>query len=360
MDKNIKSIIEGLFNDLYDIDQENNATEEIMDNINEPIIKKTLQILKLKNQKDLRALKIDDINLLPDNSINVTSGLYGKKDYVIINNLNKFLNNLFKIFKFQDETLNLNFLDVSGLTTFKGLFQQVIYPNLKIDISRWNTKNVTDLSNCFAQCYLNECDISNWDVSNVKYLNYTFYESYIHCDLSKWKFTKLEEAQHTFDSVKEINFDFSKWNTSTVLDMSYLFANINFKNKLINIKPEYIENLDVSNCKYFNYMFDHYNGPNLNLNNWIFKNTYKIFKNIFQAKSINSIIDISNWINKLSINEILNYDNFIKHQLNPLILNKIISSDVSIDQLLLLTKQKYFRDALANYKIKFEKIEDNK
>lgn len=358
MNKNIKLIIENLFDDVYA--EEQDTTMKVMDEINEPIIQQTLQKLKLRSQKELKTIKIEDLDLLPDSCLDVTSGLFGKKQDVIVKNFSIFLKNLFKVFQYENGTLNLNFLDVSNLTSFHSLFKNIVNPNpdLKIDISRWDTKNVTDLSECFSNSYLNY-DISNWDVSNVEYLNYTFQEAYINCDLSNWKFTKLKEMICTFDSVKEINFDFSKWNTSTVLDMSELFANINFKNKLINIKPEYIENLDVSNCESFDYMFDHYNGSNLNLNNWIFKNTSKNFEHMFQAKSINSIIDMSNWINKLSFDEILDSDSVIKQQLYPLILNELSLKDLSIDQLLLLSKQKFFRDALKNYKIKLEKIEDN-
>ena len=323
MNKNIKLIIENLFDDVYA--EEQDTTMKVMDEINEPIIQQTLQKLKLRSQKELKTIKIEDLDLLPDRCLDVTSGLFGKKQDTIVKNFSIFLKNLFKVFQYENATLNLNFLDVSGLTTFNSLFKNVT--DLKIDISRWDTKNVTDLSDCFRNSYLNY-DISNWDVSNVEYLNYTFQNAYINCDLSNWKFTKLKEMICTFDNVKEINFDFSKWNTSTVLDMSYLFANINFKNKLINIKPEYIENLDVSNCKHFDYMFDHYNGPNLNLNNWIFKNTSKIFENMFQAKSSKSIIDMSHWINKLSFDEILDSCSVIKQQLYPLILNGFSLKDL--------------------------------
>ena len=42
MKQDIKYLVESLFDDLYDIDQENELTIEIMDKQNEPIIKETL------------------------------------------------------------------------------------------------------------------------------------------------------------------------------------------------------------------------------------------------------------------------------------------------------------------------------
>ena len=45
------------------------------------------------------------------------------------------------------------------------------------DISKWNTKNVTNMSKMFCGCTLLKSlpDISKWDIKNVTYMNSMFY-----------------------------------------------------------------------------------------------------------------------------------------------------------------------------------------
>ena len=360
MKQDIKYLVESLFDDLYDIDQEDDVTINVADKQNEPIIKETLYKLSFNAQKILKEIPIDNINLLPPKCFSLTNGKFGKKQDVIRKNFRKFLLNLFKVYNNEKAVLDLNFIDTSGLTTFVELFADIKLSTLKIDISHWDTSNVTNMFYCFYNSNIPQFDISNWDVSNVITLDHTFDSAYINCDLSKWQFKKLQFMRSTFQDVKCINFDFSKWNTSAVTDASLLFYNINYKNKDVNIKPEYIENLDLSNCVIFLSMFSYYNGPQLNLNNWVFTNKTKIFKEMFTGISSKTFIDMSDWVNKLTFEEILeSSDSYLKKQLRPLIFNKMVQKDLNIKELLTLTRFDYFRNALKDYKIKLIKNENN-
>ena len=71
-----------------------------------------------------------------------------------------------------------------------------------LDVSNWDTSNVTDMSLMFDSCHsLTSLDVSNWDTSNVTDMSLMFEN----CD----KLTSL---------------DVSNWDTSNVTNMSYMFC----------------------------------------------------------------------------------------------------------------------------------------
>ena len=45
----------------------------------------------------------------------------------------------------------------------------------ELNLSSFNTVNVTSMGSMFYCCYDFNCDLSNWDVSNVKNMNNMFY-----------------------------------------------------------------------------------------------------------------------------------------------------------------------------------------
>ena len=361
MKKNIKLLIENVFDDIYDIEDQKNQDTELVDNMIQQQIQKIKPLLLGGTQKAFKQISLDDLNNLPDGCFKLEGKPFSKKPDIRNRQFRVFIYNLVNAFKLQtseSKLLNLNFIDTSNITSFEDLFHSM---NSYIDISRWNTSNVTNLNGTFTKSYvLKYCDISEWDVSNVTRLYYTFSYSYITYDLSKWNFKKLEDMRFTFNNIQEIDFDFSKWNTSTVQDMSYAFNEINFKDKNINIKPEYIENLNVSSCENFNNMFGRYNGPDLTLDKWNFSNNKNLkLNNIFNQKSSKSNIDISSWINKLSLMDLLSLNTDMKNMFSSeQLLNKILISKLSLYQVTELAKSKYFRELLKDYTIKFEK-QDN-
>ena len=67
----------------------------------------------------------------------------------------------------------------------------------KIDTTKWDTSNVTNMENMFYNCNsLTDVDVSNWNVSNVEYMTSMFEE----CN----RLTGL---------------DVSNWDTSSVVEM---------------------------------------------------------------------------------------------------------------------------------------------
>lgn len=110
-----------------------------------------------------------------------------------------------------------------------------------LDLSMFNTSNVTDMSYLFRLCcYLPFVKADGWDTSNVV------------------------SMAHMFDSCNA-NIDLSGWNTSKVRNMSYMFSYTHYiaaSNGSIGPLPaaelprqRNIEGWDVSNVEDFSYMF---------------------------------------------------------------------------------------------------------
>ena len=64
---------------------------------------------------------------------------------------------------------NLNDIDTSKITDMSSLFYHVFQRRAikNIDVSLWDTSNVTTMSYMFFGCSIFNCDISNWNVSKV-------------------------------------------------------------------------------------------------------------------------------------------------------------------------------------------------
>ena len=133
MKKQIRLLIENLFDDIYDIDQGTDLSVEIAE-----------EYLKYhpKTKDELRKL------------------------------IEKLLNE-------RGKNANLNDIDVSNITDMSNLFEKVLLryrKPIKLDLSSWDTSNVTDMQCMFYECMsLKELDLSGWDISNVTNMDQMFY-----------------------------------------------------------------------------------------------------------------------------------------------------------------------------------------
>ena len=145
---------------------------------------------------------------------------------------------------------NLNDIDTSKITDMKSLFMQFsLYDLSKLDISLWNTHNVTNMRSMFFGCTNFNSDLSKWDVSNVLDMGYMFRDCYkFNSNLSKWNTGKVTSMYSMFDGCEKFKSDLSKWDVSSVVTMNNMFANCtNFNCDL--------SKWDVSNVQYMVGMF---------------------------------------------------------------------------------------------------------
>ena len=131
------------------------------------------------------------------------------------------------------DAYDLNFIDVSDITVFSGLFE---YWDCKdINISKWNVSNGRDFSKMFN------------GASNI-------------CDISKWNVSNAFDMKFMFADTTEIDIDISKWNVSNVRDMSFMFFNSDFNGNILK--------WDVSNVEIFTGMFANCPEFSYNVRKW--------------------------------------------------------------------------------------------
>ena len=147
--------------------------------------------------------------------------------------------------------IDLTDLDISELDDLSGVFARLNKVEV-IDISGWDTSNVTFMDDMFRKCakLKNIIGIENLDVS------------------------KLEDASCMFYGCENlIELDLTNWNPISLENMSYMFYNC------LNLKIiKNIENWQLPNIKDVSYMFYECTKLDVDLSNWDLRNIKKYLK----------------------------------------------------------------------------------
>ena len=140
-------------------------------------------------------------------------------------------------------------IDTSQITNMSGVFcpifnngilegniylNKYLFPSrsLKVkalDLSTWDTSNVTDMSNMFwaaGERYLEEINISSFDTSNVTKMDgmFGFLSALKTLDLSKFDTSKVIKMNSMFSNCESIReLDLSNFDTSKVINMYAMF-----------------------------------------------------------------------------------------------------------------------------------------
>ena len=167
------------------------------------------------------------------------------------------------------------------------------------EISKWDTKNVTDMSFIFAGCEsLNHLpDISKWNIKNVRKIAGLF----ISCirietvpNISKWNIKNITDISWLFCGCTSLKLvpDFSKWNTEKIKRINHMFSYCSS----LELIPNFFNN--TNQVRYMENMFAHCKSlkclPDI-MPKW---NTYNVIdmKSLFdECNSLTSIPDISKW-----------------------------------------------------------------
>ena len=142
----------------------------------------------------------------------------------------------------------LNDIDTLKITDMSNLFSSYeddyLYMNdinsaeiKKLDLSGWDTSNVTDMQSMFWGCRsLKEINISNWDTSNVTDMGYMFVycESLKKLDLSGWDISNVTDMFSMFGNCSSLEkLNLSGWNVSNITN------NLMFNNCKDSIIPDW-------------------------------------------------------------------------------------------------------------------------
>ena len=165
-----------------------------------------------------------------------------------------------------------------------------------LDLSNFDTSNVTDMSWMFSDCSgLTELNISSFDTSKVTDMHRMFYncQSLTELDISSFDTSKVTDMSRMFSSCSSLtNLKLSNFDTSEVTNMSYMF------DVCLDLIELNISSFDTSKVTDMNYMFNNCRSlTELNLSNIDTSkvtNMYRMFANCYNLKELNlSNIDTS-------------------------------------------------------------------
>ena len=141
-------------------------------------------------------------------------------------------------------TITEAYLDFTGARSLSGFFGD--YENLtRVDLSNFDTRNVTDMSGMFSGCSsLAELDLSNLDTGNVTNMNWMFSDcsSLTELDLSNFDTGNVMSMSGMFNGCSSLaELDLSNFDTGNVISMGLMFDGCSSLTKLD------ISNFDTTN-----------------------------------------------------------------------------------------------------------------
>ncbi len=182
-------------------------------------------------------------------------------------------------------TMSFMFVNDSQLTTIKG-------------IENWNVSNVRNMMSMFAGVSVEYLDLSKWDTSKVTDMSYMFNQTRAlkSVNASGWDTSNVTNMSNMFINNDTLEWlDASNWNTSKVTDMSNMF-----RVGLGGIKTQLLIVTKDQKLKDYNYLNDNRipTGPTFNANGGVFpdgKTTNSPFKTfVLESNSdeaINKILE---------------------------------------------------------------------
>ena len=127
-------------------------------------------------------------------------------------------------------------------------------------LSSWDVSNVTNMQGMFGGTIDFNNDIRDWDVSNVTNMEYMFSSSRFNQDISNWDVSNVTNMNNMFSDTN-FNRDVGDWDVSNVTNMQFMFLSSNFN--------RYIGDWDVSNVTNMQEMFNNNASFNQDLSSWV-------------------------------------------------------------------------------------------
>lgn len=145
---------------------------------------------------------------------------------------------------------SLAFLDVNNWDMISGrsLSDMFAYSGITdIDLSKWNTENINNLSNLFFSCTkLKQIDLHTWDISSVSTCHWLFRDcsSLEFINIEGWDTSHVNNMDRMFGECPKLTTikGLNKLNTSNVQAMQVMFISD------ISLKSLDLSSFDTRNC----------------------------------------------------------------------------------------------------------------
>ncbi|MDD3392371.1 MAG: BspA family leucine-rich repeat surface protein [Bacilli bacterium] len=189
-------------------------------------------------------------------------------------------------------SLDVTNFDTSNVTNMSYMFYGCNHLT-SLNVSNFYTSNVTNMSNMFGSCSsLTSLDVANFDTSNVTNMSNMFYNcsSLTNIDVSNFDTSNVTNMNSMFKSMAcLISLDVNSFDTSKVTDMSSMFSS------LIKLNSLSVSNFDTSSVLNMAGMFYNMNDLiTLDLSNF---DTSKVtdMSNMFNSMDNLISVDISSF-----------------------------------------------------------------
>ena len=154
------------------------------------------------------------------------------------------------MFKFcRTQSLDLTSFNTSNVECMYGMFNDCKAHS--IDLSSFNTSNVIDMTGMFVRCEAQSLDLSSFNTSNVTTMNRMFWDCRARSiDLSSFDTSNVESMNSMFKFFRpqSIDLDLTSFNTSKVKDMSYMFQDC--KTHSIDLTSFNTSNVEYMGCMF--------------------------------------------------------------------------------------------------------------
>ena len=137
-------------------------------------------------------------------------------------------------------------------------------------------------------------DISFWDTSNVTDMKWMFFATDFNQDISNWDTSSVTDMSYMFRFTNNFNQNIGSWDTSNVVNMKFMFMGaLAF--------DQNIANWDVSNVTDMEAMFNGANAFNQDLSSWCVSKIGTIPTGFVSNNSVFSISNYPKWGKEFSI-----------------------------------------------------------
>ena len=197
--------------------------------------------------------------------------------------------------------INLSSFDTKNVTNMSHMFgycKNIV----NLDLSSFNTKKVTNIEEMFFYCEkLENLKLSTFDTKSVTKMGYIFSycKNLTSLNISSFDTKNVSDMNNMFSFCEKItNLDLSSFDTKNVSDMSYMFSSCE---KITNLD---LSSFDTKNVSDMNSMFYNCNNiTNLDLSSFDTKNVSSMnamFYNCNKLKSIKIKKNMNNIFSKLN------------------------------------------------------------